>query len=195
MDDRGIVALYWERNTAAIYETNKKYGAYCFSVADNILHSREDAEECVNDTWLKAWNAIPPQKPIKLQMFLAKIVRNTAFDKYVYRTAEKRGGGEIPLVLDELAECIAGESDVAGIYECKELERCINQFVKDLPQRDGNVFLRRYFFAESTVEIGKRYGLTENNVAVILSRTRKKLRSYLEEKGFVDEQKRSFQKL
>jgi RNA polymerase sigma-70 factor (ECF subfamily) len=128
-------------------------------------------------------------------MFLAKIVRNTAFDKYACRTAEKRGGGELPLVLEELAECIAGESDVAGIYECKELERCINQFVKDLPQRDGNVFLRRYFFAESTVEIGKRYGLTENNVAVILSRTRKKLRSYLEEKGFVDEQKRSFQKL
>ena len=189
MEDNCILELYWERNTAAIDETNKKYGAYCFSIADNILHSKEDAEECVNDTWLNAWNAIPPQKPEKLRIFLAKIVRNIAFARFRFRSAEKRGGGEIHLVLDELAECIASKTDVTSEYECKELGRCINRFVKDLPVRDGNVFLRRYFYTEPTAEIGKRYGLTENNVTVILSRTRKKLRIYLQKEGFINERK------
>lgn len=107
MEDSRIVELYWQKNADAIKETNSKYGAYCFAIADNILHNKEDSEECVNDTWLNAWNAMPPQKPTKLQMFLAKITRNLSFNRFNARSAEKRGGGEIVLVLDELAECLA----------------------------------------------------------------------------------------
>ena len=187
MEDDRIIGLYWERNAAAITETNNKYGAYCFSIVNNILHSKEDSEECVNDTWYKAWNAIPPQRPACLKMFLAKIARNLAFDRFTYHTAQKRGGGEMPLILDELSECVASGTDVASAYEGKELGRCINQFVNELPQREGNVFVRRYFFAEPTAEIGKRYGLTENNVTVILSRVRKKLRLHLQKEGFMSE--------
>ena len=184
MEDSQIVALYWQRNADAIKETENKYGAYCFSIADNILHSKEDAEECVNDTWLRTWDAIPPQRPNKLQMFLAKITRNLSFNRYKARTAEKRGGGEISLVLDELAECVAGDAAVEQAYAAKELSECIRLFVRALPERDGNVFMRRYFFTESVSEIAKKYALTENHVMVILSRTRKKLKTQLIKEGF-----------
>lgn len=187
MEDSRIVDLYWTKNTDAIAESSRKYGPYCFAVADNILCSREDSEECVNDTWLHAWNAIPPQKPQKLRMFLAKITRNLAFNRFAERTAEKRGGGEITLVLDELAECLASESDVEGAYAAEELGRCVQTFVRDLPEREGNLFVRRYFFTESVAEIAKRYGLTENNVMVILCRVRKKLKKHLVKEGFFHE--------
>ena len=117
MEDSRIVELYWQKNADAIKETDSKYGAYCFAIADNILHNKEDSEECVNDTWLNAWNAMPPQKPTKLQMFLAKITRNLSFNRFNARSAEKRGGGEIVLVLDELAECLARETDVESEYD------------------------------------------------------------------------------
>lgn len=187
MEDRQIVELYRQRNTDAIKETDSKYGAYCFSIADNILHSPEDAEECVNDTWLNAWNTIPPQKPVKLRMFLAKITRNLSFNRFNARSAQKRGGGETALVLDELAECLASESDVESAYDAKELGQCIQRFVRALPEREGNVFLRRYFFTEPVAAIAKRCGLTENNVMVILSRTRKKLKTHLIKEGFFSE--------
>lgn len=187
MEDSKIVELYWQKNENAIKETNSKYGAYCFSIANNILHNKEDSEECVNDTWLNAWNAMPPQKPTKLQMFLAKITRNLSFNRFNARSAEKRGGGEIVLVLDELAECLASESDVISEYEAKELGQCIRRFVRSLPERDGNVFVRRYFFTEPVAQIAKRYGLTENNVMVILSRTRTKLKNNLIKEEFWNE--------
>ena len=187
MDDSRIVELYWQKNVDAIKESSSKYGAYCFAIANHILHSKEDSEECVNDTWLHAWNAIPPQKPTKLQMFLAKITRNLSFNRFNARSADKRGGGEINLVLDELAECVATETDVEGEFEARVLEHCVCLFVRSLPERDGNVFVRRYFFAETVSEIAKRYGLTENNVMVILSRTRKKLKSHLIKEGFISE--------
>ena len=187
MEDSKIVELYWQKNEKAIKETNNKYGAYCYTIADNILHNREDSEECVNDTWLKAWNAMPPQKPTKLQMFLAKITRNLSFNRFNARSAEKRGGGEIVLVLDELAECLASESDVVSEYEVRELGRCIQKFVRALPERDCNVFVRRYFFTEPVAQIAKKYGLTENNVMVILSRIRTKLKNYLIKEGFWNE--------
>lgn len=187
MDDNQIIALYWSKNERAVAETNRKYGSYCFTIADNVLHNREDSEECVNDTWLHAWNAMPPQKPARLRMFLAKITRNLSFNRFNARTAQKRGGGEIDLVLDELAECIAGESDIENEYAAKELGQCIQKFVRDLPERDGNVFVRRYFFTEPVAVIARRYGLTDNNVMVILSRTRKKLKVHLIKEGFCDE--------
>jgi len=185
MEDSRIVALYWQRNPDAIKETENKYGAYCFFIADNILHSKEDAEECVNDTWLKTWDAIPPQSPNKLQLFLAKITRNLSFNRYKARTAEKRGGGEVSLVLDELSECVVGDPTVEQVYAAKELSECIRLFVRALPERDGNVFVRRYFFTESVSEIAKKYALTENHVMVILSRTRKKLKKHLIKEGFL----------
>lgn len=187
MEDSKIVELYWQKNENAIKETDQKYGAYCFAIADNILHNKEDSEECVNDTWINAWNAMPPQKPTKLKMFLAKITRNISFNRFNARSAEKRGGGEIVLVLDELAECLASESDVASEFEARELGRCIRSFVRSLPERERNVFLRRYFFTDSVAQIARKYGLTENNVMVILSRTRTKLKTYLIKERFWNE--------
>ena len=185
MEDHQIIELYWQKNADAISETSSKYGAYCFTIADHILHSAEDSEECVNDTWLHAWNAMPPQRPNVLRMFLAKIARNLSVNRFNARSAEKRGGGEINLVLDELADCLAGGADVEAEYEVRELEQCIRRFVRELPERDGNVFVRRYFFTEPVTAIAGRYGLTENHVSVILSRTRKRLRVKLAKEGYL----------
>ena len=185
MEDSQIVELYWQKNADAISETSNKSGSYCFTLANNILRSAEDSEECVNDTWLHAWNAMPPQRPNILRMFLAKITRSLSINRFHARNAEKRGGGEINLVLDELADCLAGETDVEAEYEVRELEQCIRRFVRGLPERDGNVFVRRYFFTEPVAVIAGRYGLTENHVAVILSRTRKRLRVKLVKEGYL----------
>ena len=184
MEDNQIIALYWQKNTDAISETAGKYGAYCFAIAENILHNAEDSEECVNDTWLRAWNAIPPQKPRVLRMFLARITRNLSFDRFHARNAEKRGGGEIALVLDELGECLGGGADAESACESRELQNSIQRFIRALPERDGNVLVRRYFFAEPAADIARRYGLSENHVMVILSRTRKKLKAHLLREGY-----------
>ncbi len=189
MDDDYIVNLFWRRSDDAIMKVSQKYGDYCFSIANNILHNQEDSEECVNDTWFRAWNAIPPHKPQRLQLFLAKIVRNLSFDRYNSRTAGKRGGTEMTLVLDELSECIPGKSDVASEYEYRELVEIIRAYVNELPIQDCNIFLRRYFFTDTVSEIARRYDLNENHVMVILSRVRKKLRVYLEKEELLYEQK------
>lgn len=184
LEDRQIIELYWRRDEDAVSETAGKYGTYCFAIAESILHSAEDSEECVNDTWLRAWNAMPPQRPRVLRLFLARITRNLSFDRFQARNAERRGGGEIFLVLDELAECLPGGADTEAACEARELEQCVRRFVRSLPEREGNVLVRRYFFAESAADIARRYGLTENHVAVILSRTRKKLGACLLEEGY-----------
>ena len=184
MEDSQIIELYWQKNENAISESTNKYGAYCFTIADNILHNTEDSEECVNDTWLHAWNAMPPKRPNVLRMFLARITRNLSFDRFNARNAEKRGGGEITLILDELGECLDSGADTEAAYEAQELKQCIRRFVRALPQRDGNVLVRRYFFADSVADIAKRYDLTENNVMVILSRTRRKLKVQLLKEGY-----------
>lgn len=186
MEDGQIIELYWQKNPDAISETADKYGTYCFKIADSILHNIEDSEECVNDTWLHAWNAIPPKRPSVLRLFLAKIARNLAFDRFSALNAEKRGGTELVLVLDELAECLGGGTDTESAYETKELGECIRRFVRALPEKNGNVFVRRYFFAESVADIAKRYGLSEGNVMVILSRTRKKLKDHLQTEGYYE---------
>lgn len=184
MKDEQIIALYWDRDEHAIRETNIKYGAYCFSVAHRILNSREDSEECVSDTWLRAWNAMPPKRPDRLRLFLARITRNLSFDRYRLLTADKRGRGEIAVVLDELAECLPAPTDVAAELEAAELEHCINRFLHSLTSRESDIFLRRYFFAESVSQIAVHYTLQPSNVLVILSRTRQKLKAHLQKEGF-----------
>ena len=176
MEDREIVNLYWQRNQNAINETASKYGNYCKTIANNILHNLEDSEECVNDTYLNAWNSIPPHRPNVLSAFLGQITRHLSFDKLRYKNADKRGGGEIHLVLDELAECVSGTENVESEIERKELINVINDFLNTLSQEKSNIFLCRYWYAYPVSKIAKQFGLTENNVSVTLNRTRKKLK-------------------
>lgn len=187
MEDKQIIELYWQRSDCAIAETAKKYGTYCFSVANNILQNREDSEECVNDTWLCAWNSMPPQKPDRLKLFLAKITRNLSINRYNAKKTKKRGGGEMDAVFDELSWCVSADGNASDAIESKALEQCINRFVRSLPARECNLFVRRYFFAESVSDIAKRYGMTDNHVSVVLSRTRQKLKKALEKEGFIYE--------
>lgn len=187
MNDEQIIELYWQKNADAIRESQHRYGADCHALAERILHSPADAEECVNDTWLQAWNAIPPQRPAHLRLFLLRITRNLAINRYHACAAEKRGGGETALVLEELSECVPDGTDVEGECAARELGECIRRFVRALPEREGNVFVRRYFFGDTAAEIGRRYGLGENHVHVLLSRTRKKLKAQLVKEGFLHE--------
>lgn len=185
MEDHQLIEMYWKRDPNAIEETQLRYGAYCFAIADNILKNMQDSEECVSDTWYQTWNAIPPQRPHYFRIFLGKITRNLAFNRYAARNAAKRGGGELTLVLEELAECIADESDVEDTYLAKALGQSIREFVRKLPEKEGNLFIRRYFYTESVAVIARRYGLTSNHVMVTLSRTRKKLKEHLKKEGYI----------
>lgn len=187
MNDSEIIELYCHKDPRAISASMNQYGAYCFSIAHGILGNDEDSEECVNDTWLRAWNTIPPTIPMVLKIFFAKITRHLSFDKYKATKTKKRGGGDIPLVLEELAECIADESDVEGQVDANELGRVINQFIADLPERERNLFIRRYFFSEPMKVIADRYDMRENAATVTLSRVRKKLREHLSKEGYFNE--------
>jgi len=187
MNDSEIIELYWNKDSKAISASMDKYGSYCFTIAYGILNDAQDSEECVNDTWLRAWNAIPPARPTVLKVFFAKITRHLSFDRYKVRRSLKRGGGEMPLVLEELAECIVSESDVEGQVNANELGRVINQFVVYLPERERNLFVRRYFFSEPIKAIADRCDMSENSVNVTLSRIRKRLREHLSREGYFDE--------
>lgn len=184
MEDRSIIQLYWQRDETAIQETNTKYGAYCFQIAHNILANDEDAQECVNDTYWHAWNAMPPQQPSRLRLFLAKITRNLSFDYYKAQHTQKRGNGQLSAVLEELQDCLAASDTVDHAVLAAELANSINQFLRRLPERECHIFLRRYFYVEPIPTIAQRYRLKESNVLMILSRTRKKLRIYLEQEGY-----------
>lgn len=185
MKDSEIIELYFERSEEAIEKTSEKYGAYCKTVAENILKNPEDSEECVNTALLRLWNSVPPEKPENLKIFLAKITRNAAINTLKEKLAEKRGGKNEILAFEELSECVPSKNNVEESYDAAELERSINSFAKNLPEKERNIFIRRYFFFESPKEIGKRYGFSENRVSVILHRIRKKLRKHLEREGFV----------
>ena len=184
MDDEMIVQLYLERNEQAIPETETKYGNYCTSIANNILGNKEDAEECVNDTYFNTWNAIPPHRPKVLSTFLGKIVRNLAFNKYKYYTAEKRGGSEIDLVLEELADCISSKDDVEQAYEYSELVSDINTFLGELSEEKRNIFVCRYWYADSISDIAERYKMSKGAVSMVLNRIRNRLHDYLEKRGY-----------
>lgn len=184
MEDSQIVQLYLDRNEAAIAESAGKYGPYCHAVARNILESRADAEECVNDTWLRAWNAIPPHRPQVLSSFFGKITRNLAFDMYRKNCREKRGGYQTDLVLDELAECVSGQDDPQKTWQEHELQRDLNAFVRKLPKKHRYMFILRYWYTESIADIAQRCGASENSVSVTLNRIRAKLKEYLKERGY-----------
>ena len=185
MDDKGIVRLYFDRNEQAIDETSKKYGKYCFSIANNILSNREDAEESVNDTYLDAWKSIPPHRPNSLALFLGKITRRISIDRYRRKNAHKRGGGELALVLDELYQCIPDETDVEKEFEKRHLALVINNFVKSLPANEQRVFLCRYWYMDSVKSISRRFGYSESKVKSMLHRTRAKLKEEFRKEGYV----------
>ena len=184
MQDQEIIELYFARNEQAIIESSDKYGYYCTSIALNILQNMQDAEECVNDTWLRAWDSIPPARPNYLQLYLGSITRHISLDRFRSQKAVKRGGGELVLALDEVRDVIASDADVPTQVAEQEFSEIFNRFLWSLSERDCNVFLRRYYYLDPIALIAKRYGLSVSNVQKILSRTRAKLRAYLEKEGY-----------
>lgn len=184
MNDREIIQLYFNRDQSALSATAKKYGKYCTSIAKNILGSNEDAEECVNDTYLCAWNSIPPTRPTILSAFLGTITRNLAFNNYKHNHVMKRGNGEIAVVLDELAECVSGLDDVEQEIDRRELVATIDSFLDNLSPQKRNIFICRYWYSDSISSIARRYKMTESNVSVTLNRLRSKLKEYLSERGY-----------
>lgn len=184
MEDRDIIALFWSRDESAIRETAAKYGKYCYSIAYNILADGADAEETLNDTYLEAWNSIPPNKPDVLSSFIGGIARRNAIDRVRLRTAEKRGGGEITAVLDELCDVI-GDGDVESEIEGRLLSDIIDRFLNSLGETERRVFMRRYWYVDSVKDISKRFGFSESRVKSMLFRTRKKLKKLLEKEGLM----------
>ncbi len=181
MEDREIVELYWQRSDLAISETEQKYGRYCRSIAYSICGRHEDAEECVNDTWLRAWNRMPDQRPAVLSAFLGCITRNIAINRIKAKNRLKRGGGEAVLALDELEDCIPGGTDPEKVLVERELEKAIGGFVSKLPEAERMLFVLRYWYVASIDEIAEKTGFSKGKIKSSLFRTRGKLRRYLQE--------------
>ncbi len=185
MDDRDIVELYWRRDEGAIGATAEKYDRYCHSIAYNILRDHGDSEECVNDTYLKAWESIPPHKPESLRTFLAKITRNLSLDRFKRYSAEKRGGGEVTLVLDELKEGFHIRDGEEMIVESIVMKELLNGFIGGLKHEARVIFLRRYWYFSPVSSIASDLGVSESKVKMVLLRTRRKLSEYLEKEGII----------
>ncbi|MBQ7337668.1 MAG: sigma-70 family RNA polymerase sigma factor [Clostridia bacterium] len=181
MDDREIVALYMERCERAIRETQIKYGRYCHYIARQILDSEEDAEEIVNDTYLKTWNTIPPAQPESLKPYVGMISRQLAINEFERKQAKKRGG-EVLLVLDELAACIP-DRESTQIGESVALRDALNKFLMSLSGKTRNIFVRRYWYTSTLSEIAEEYAMKESTVGMILLRTRARLKKFLEKEG------------
>jgi len=184
MTDAEIVALYWARKEQAITESESAYGGYCRSIAWNILKNRLDTEECVNDTWLRAWNAMPPQKPGILSVFLGTITRNLSLDRWRNATAKKRGSGQLQRAFDELEYCVSAGVSLEDRITQADLSRLLARFLQDLNQKDRCVFVRRYWYTDPIYDIAHRYRMTESAVKVSLHRTRNKLKLLLELEGY-----------
>ena len=182
MDDNTIIELFFARSEQAIRELDSQYGRTFHKLSYNILNSRQDAEECVNDAYLGTWNAIPPARPSPLLAFVCKIVRNLSLMRYHADRAAKRGGGSYTAALEELEDCLASPRTVEGDLEEQELVHVIEDFLETLSAENRVIFMRRYWFSDSCGEIAARTGLSEKNVSVRLTRIRKQLRYYLEER-------------
>ena len=185
MNDNEIIDLYFTRSQSAIAETAGKFGNYCKRIALNILGSPEDCEECVNDVYLAAWNAIPPERPTVFGSFLAKITRNLAFDRYRKKNAQKRAADSFAVVLSELDECLPSSSNVEAEYERGQTAAVINRFLESLPSRSSEIFARRYWRGDSVADISEIYGMSYSKTASLLHRLRGKLREELEKEGVV----------
>ena len=183
MEDKAIVDLYWQRSDRAIPETECKYGGYCHTVAMRIVNNREDAEECVNDTWLGAWNSMPENRPSYLAPYLAKLTRWLSLSRIKNQNRLKRGGGEITLSLAELDSELGEGTDLAQQIELKELSEYLNNFLARLPDEERRVFLARYWYVASIREISEKCGYSESKIKSMLLRIRRKLKKALEVEG------------
>lgn len=182
MEDSQIIKLYFDRSEQAIQETDTKYGGYCYSIAYNILSNQEDSEESVSDTYLSAWNAIPPRRPPALGAFLGKITRNISIDRWRKQRAFKRGEGQIEIALEELRDCVGGESAEDAAIR-KEILASLNRFLGTLKETERSVFLCRYWYLDSTEEIAEKSGFSASKVKSMLYRLRKRLHEQLEKEG------------
>lgn len=185
MEDSKIIDLFFARSEQAIQETDRKYGHYCFQIANSILSNQEDAEEAVSDTYWSAWKLIPPTRPNVLSAFLGKITRHISLDLWRKNLAGKRGAGETAVVLEELEECIPSSDSVEEAYRAKELRAALNRFVCSLPEREQKIFVSRYWYLRSVKYISERTGLSESNIRTMLFRIRGKLRTFLEEEDLL----------
>lgn len=183
MEDSAIVDLYWQRSEQAIAQSEIKYGGYCRTVAGNICRAHEDAEECVNDTWLSAWNQMPDKRPRKLGCFLGTICRNLAINRVRSQSRLKRGGGQTELALEELKDCIPAGESVEKQAELRELMHAVDSFAAALPRDERRIFIARYYFMASVEEIAEKQGFSASKVKTSLYRTRLKLRDRLKKEG------------
>lgn len=188
MDDERIVGLYFERDEDAIAQTSKKYGKYCYSIAMGILRSHEDSEECVNSVYVDTWNTIPPQRPNSLSAFLGKLTRRISIKRLRSMAAQKRGGGEYALALEELDECVPDRVRVEDQADAHILAAHISDFLCGLPDTERRVFVQRYFYMRSVSELARNFGFTQSKVKSMLYRTRQKLREALVKEGDIDKQ-------
>ena len=185
MEDAAIVELYFARAERAIQETINKYGTYCMTVSRNILHNEEDAEECVSDTWVKAWNAIPPDEPKPFSVYLGRLTRWLGLSRLRDRNRLRRGGGEATLALEELDATLASSFDTQSIVEYHALGEALNRFLAELPETERKVFLCRYWYLAGIEEIARRFGFSRAKVKSMLLRSRRKLKQQLLEEGYL----------
>ena len=185
MEDREIVDLYWRRAEQAIAETEIKYGAYCRSIAGRILRNAEETEECLNDTWLRAWNAMPSDRPVKLGAYLGKLCRWLSLNRLRDGARLRRGGGETALALEELEEILPGGTEPERALETRELGRAVRNYVNQLKEPERSVFLSRYWYLAPVKEIAASFGFGESKVKSMLSRSRKRLKTVLEREGLL----------
>ena len=185
MEDEAIVSLYWQRNESAIRETERKYDRYLTKIAMNILADREDSRESVNDTYLAAWNSMPPHRPGVLSTYLGKITRRISIDRFRYRTREKRRQSEYEISLSELGDCVSGGNTTEEAVNVKLLADAIGIWLRLQPEENRNLFLCRYYFLDSLQDVAKHCGITESKCKTVLFRMRKSLKEYLEKEGFV----------
>ena len=183
MEDSAIVALYWARDEQALTESSAKFGAYCRKIALNLLGDLSDAEEVENDTWMAAWNSMPENRPARLAPYLGRITRNLALDRLDKATAQKRGGGQAEVVLEELEGCLAAPGRVEQAVEAADTARMISAFLREQPEPARGIFIRRYWYCDSMADIAARYAMPQGRVRVILHRTRNKLKKELHKQG------------
>jgi len=184
MDDNAIIDLYFARDQQAIQATAQAYSAYCTSIARRILDDQGAAEECVNDAWLKCWQSIPPQRPRSLKSFAGRVVRNLALSALRSENAQKRGGGQVQLALDELSEVVSGADTPEGALDRQAFRAALDGFLASLPERNRNLFLRRYWYLDSVEALAKRFSMSRTQVTTTLHRLRQKLRVHLQQEGY-----------